>query len=398
MNVIFLSISVLPHLDRHSISLDLLHEFTRQGHNVAVVCAQVKGEDTALTEEAGCRVLRVKIGGNKKANPIVKGITTLMLPRLYINAVKRYFGDTKFDLVLYPTPPITHADTVRFIKKRDGAKSYLLLKDIFPQNAVDIGMMTKSGWKGFVYRYFRRKEKQLYALSDCIGCMSEANVQYVLQHNPDVSPAKIEVCPNSIEPQDMRITVEERLAIREKYGIPTDKCVFVYGGNLGRPQGIPFVMACLKAQADNPDAFFLLVGDGTEYRKLEAFMAEHKPQNAVLLQKLPKEDYDRLVAACDVGLIFLDHRFTIPNFPSRLLGYMQAGVPVLACTDPNTDIGKVIVEGGFGWWCESNDTTAFGECVQAALAADRAAMVQKELDYLNEHYTVGTAYQTIVKG
>ena len=126
-------------------------------------------------------------------------------------------------------------------------------------------------------------------------------------------------------------------------------------------------------------------------------MAEHKPQNAVLLQKLPKEDYDRLVAACDVGLIFLDHRFTIPNFPSRLLGYMQAGVPVLACTDPNTDIGKVIVEGGFGWWCESNDTTAFGECVQAALAADRTAMVQKELDYLNEHYTVRTAYQTIMK-
>lgn len=396
MNILFLTISAMPHLDGHSISIDLLHEFVRQGHNVSVVCAQTKGEETALTEEAGCRVLRVKIGGNKKANPIVKGITTLLLPRLYIGAIKRYFGETTFDLVLYPTPPITHADTVRFIKKRDGAKSYLLLKDIFPQNAVDIGMMRKGGVHGILYRRFRRKEKQLYALSDRIGCMSQANVDYVLRHNPEVSPDNIEVCPNSIEPQELRITAEERLALREKYGIPTDKTVFVYGGNLGRPQGIPFVMECLKEQADNPDAFFLLVGDGTEYRKLEAFMAEVKPQNAVLLQKLPKEDYDRLVAACDVGLIFLDHRFTIPNFPSRLLGYMQAGIPVLASTDPNTDIGKVIVEGGFGWWCESNDTAAFGECVQAALVADREAMVQRELDYLNERYTVETAYQTIM--
>lgn len=397
MNVLFLSISAMPHLDGHSISIDLLHEFVRQGHAVTVVCAQAKGQETALTEEAGCRVLRVKIGGNKKANPIVKGITTLLLPRFYISAIKRYFADVKFDLVLYPTPPITHADTVRFIKKRDGAMSYLLLKDIFPQNAVDIGMMRKSGVKGILYRHFRRKERQLYALSDRIGCMSEANVDYVLRHNPTVSPDKIEVCPNSIEPQDMRISEADKLAIREKYGVPADKCVFVYGGNLGRPQGIPFVMECLKAQRDNPDAFFLLVGDGTEYRKLEAFMAETKPQNAVLLQKLPKEDYDRLVAACDVGLIFLDHRFTIPNFPSRLLGYMQAGVPVLACTDPNTDIGKVITEGGFGWWCESNDVTAFGDCVKAAIAADRGAMVQKELDYLTEHYTVDVAYTTIMK-
>ena len=397
MNVLFLTISAMPQLDGHSISIDLLHEFVRQGHTVSVVCAQAKGAETALTEEAGCRVLRVKIGKNKKANPIVKGVTTVLLPRFYKSAIRRYFGDTHFDLVLYPTPPITHVDTVRFIKKRDGAESYLLLKDIFPQNAVDIGMMRKRGVKGILYRHFRRKEKQLYALSDRIGCMSQANVDYVLRHNPEVSPDKVEICANSIEPQDMRITAAERVAIREKYGIPTDKCVFVYGGNLGRPQGIPFVTECLKAQTDNPDAFFLLVGDGTEYRKLEAFMAEHQPPNAVLLQKLPKEDYDRLVAACDVGLIFLDHRFTIPNFPSRLLGYMQAGIPVLACTDPNTDIGKVITDGGFGWWCESNDTAAFSDCVKAALAADRTAMAQKELDYLHEHYTVKTAYETIMR-
>jgi glycosyltransferase involved in cell wall biosynthesis len=212
-----------------------------------------------------------KIGNNKKASLVEKGITTLLLPRFYISAIKKYFSNVKFDLVMYPTPPITQVSTVKFIKKRDGAKSCLLLKDIFPQNAVDLGMMTKSGIKGLLYRYFRRKEAALYAISDYIGCMSPANVRYVLEHNPKVDPNKVGLCPNAIEIQDLSLSADEKAAMREKYGIPQDKTVFVYGGNLGKPQGIPFIIDCLKAQRENPDAFFLIVGDGTEYKKLETF-------------------------------------------------------------------------------------------------------------------------------
>lgn len=399
MKVLFISISSLPHASKHGISLDLLREFQRNGHDVYIVCSLERKQniETHLAKEAGCKVLRAKIGNNKKANIIEKGITTLMLPKLYIKAIKKYFSDVKFDLVLYPTPPITHYETVKYIKKRDGAKSYLLLKDIFPQNAVDIGMMRKSGVKGIIYKYFRKKEKKLYALSDRIGCMSQANVDYVLAHNPEVTPAKVEVCPNSIEIQDMTITDEKRVEIREKYGIPQDKKVFVYGGNLGRPQGIPFLIECLKAQMNNDKAYFLVVGDGTEFKKLSAFFDEAKPSNMKLLARLPKEDYDTMVSACDVGMIFLDHRFTIPNFPSRLLAYMQSGLPVLACTDPNTDIGKVIVDGGFGWWCESNDVAAFNNAVETALCADYADMKKKELDYLNDNYTVKHQYEIIIK-
>ena len=399
MNILFVSISPMPQISNHSISLDLIHQMRDHGHHMYVVCAleRREGVDTYVAEDAGCTVLRVKTGNNKKANLIEKGLTTLMLPKLYISAIKKYFGNVKFDLVLYPTPPVTHAETVAFIKKRDGAKSYLLLKDIFPQNSVDIGMMTKSGAKGVIYRHFRNKEKKLYALSDRIGCMSQANVDYVLKHNPEVDPAKVEVCPNAIEVQDMSVTPETRAELREKYGIPQDKKVFVYGGNLGRPQGIPFLMKCLENQKDNADAYFLIVGDGTEYKKLEAWFAENQPENAKLLKRLPKEDYDRLVAACDVGMIFLDHRFTIPNFPSRLLSYLQAKLPVLACTDPNTDIGKVCVEGGFGWWCESNDTEAFSAQVQRALETDLPAMGETGFAYLNEHYTAQRAYEIVMR-
>lgn len=399
MNVLFLSISPMAHLSSHSISLDLIHEFIRNGHKVYVVCSLERGntQTTAVSEEAGATVLRVKIGKNKKANLIEKGITTLLLPVLYKSAVKKYFKDIRFDLVMYPTPPVTHVGTAKYIKRRDGAKTYLLLKDIFPQNAVDIGMMRKSGLKGIIYRYFRMVEKKLYKISDYIGCMSEENVKYLLKHNPEISPETVEVCPNSIEIQDLPVTEDECVALREKYGIPLDKKVFIYGGNLGRPQGIPFLMESLRSVKEKENAFFLVVGDGTEYGKLEKSFAEEKLPNAKLLKKLPKEDYDRLVSACDVGLIFLDHRFTIPNFPSRILAYMQKKMPVIACTDPNTDMGKVISENNFGWWCESNDARKFAEITDVALVSDLKSMGENGYEFLKENYTVSKSYETIMK-
>lgn len=399
MNILFLTIGRIEDVEEHSIYLDLLRAFRDQGHHVYCVSPNERrtGKQTSYTEESGLHVLRVKIGNIKKCNMIEKGISTVLIESQYKAAVKRYLADVKFDLVLYSTPPITLCGVIQYVKKRDGASSYLMLKDIFPQNAVDIGMMSKNGVGGLIYKYFRRKEKKLYAISDKIGCMSQANCEYVLKNNPEVDACKVEICPNSVEIRDMSVPHDERLALRKKYGIPFDKKVFVYGGNLGKPQGIPFILDCLRAQKDSADAYFLIVGDGTEYSKIQSFINEEKPANVKLMQKLPREDYNKMVASCDVGMIFLDHRFTIPNFPSRLLSYMQAGLPVLACTDPNTDIGQVIVEGGFGWWCESNDVDAFSDSVNAAVKADLAEMKKSAFSYLKDNYSAQKALQIICK-
>lgn len=398
MKLLFLTIGDFPSIRHHEIYPDLLREFLIKGHEVYVISARERKKNlpTELIEEDGAKLLKLRIGNITKTNLVEKGISTILVESQYKMAIRKYFSNVKFDMVMYSTPPVTLAGVVNYVKKRDHAKAYLLLKDIFPQNAVDIGMMSTSGVKGLLYRFFRAKEKKLYAVSDRIGCMSQANVDYVIKHNPEIAPTVVEICPNAIDVQDMSITAEERKTIRTKYNIPLDRKVFVYGGNLGKPQGIPFIIDCLKLQDKDSNAYFLIVGDGTEYGKLEQYIEESKPQNVKLMRRLPKEDYDRMVAACDVGLIFLDHRFTIPNFPSRLLAYMQAGIPVLACTDHNTDIGKIIVEGNFGWWCESNNEKGFCEIVKQALAADTAQMGECGYRYLEQHYSVSDACRTIL--
>lgn len=398
MNILFLTLGKIDDLEKHTIYCDLLREFIKNGHSVSTLSPGNKKQERISYGGIECSLAYVDLDtvrGGK--NLIKKGISTIRTGSLFIRGINQFYSNVKFDLVIYTTPPITFVSAVNYVKKRDGAKTYLLLKDIFPQNAVDIGIMSKTGIKGILYKYFRNQEKELYRISDRIGCMSQANVDYVIRHNPEVDPTIVEVCPNSVEIIDMSVDARLRKQIREKYGIPFDKKIFIYGGNLGKPQGIPFLIECLKNCQDVEDAYFVIVGNGTEYSTLENFLGIENPKNVKLLKLLPKEDYDALVGACDVGLIFLDHRFTIPNFPSRLLAYMQAKVPVLAVTDPNTDIGKVIVDGGFGWWCESNDTEAFENVIKQIMISDFSIAREKEYQYLIDHYSTNKAYKIIMK-
>lgn len=226
--------------------------------------------------------------------------------------------------------------------------------------------------------------------------MSQANVDYVIQHNPEINTKNVEICPNSIEAIDKKVDEKTSRVIREKYDIPLEKTVFVYGGNLGKPQGIPFIIDCLKECSNVEEAYFLIIGDGTEYEVLEKHINSGEKRNAKLMKRLPKEDYDTLVGACDVGLIFLDHRFTIPNFPSRILSYMQASIPVFAITDSNTDIGKVIADGEFGWWCESNNLMGCKNIIDSIVKSnDLAKKGKNAFSYLIKYFDVANAYKTI---
>jgi len=398
MNILFLTMYNIKSVYSSGIYEDLMREFLNNNHNVYIATPVEKRfrEDTNIVEENNCKILKIKTGNLQKTSFIKKGISTFRITSQFKFAIKKYFRNVKFDLIIYSTPPITLDKVVEYVKKRDNAKTFLLLKDIFPQNAVDLGILSKKGLKGIIYKYFRKKEKQLYSLSDKIGCMSQANVDYIVEHNSEVDKSKLTIVPNSIEPKNFFLPTNEKVVMRKKYDIPLDKVVFVYGGNLGKPQDVPFIIKCLKSQIKNEEVFFLIVGDGTEYHLLEEYFEKDKPKNVKVMKRLPKEDFDAMVASCDVGMIFLDHRFTIPNYPSRLLSYMQARIPVLACTDKNTDIGDDIENGGFGWKCESNDVNSFVKSVTVAIQTDKVDMGQRGRQILIERFNVNVGYKTIM--
>ena len=400
MNILFLTMSRIEDVRSRGIYTDLMRKFRDEGHNVYIVTPHERrfGKKTELVDSDGVKILGVKTLNIQKTNVVEKGVGTLLIESQYKAAIKKYLSGIRFDLVLYSTPPITFTSVIKFLKKQNPQViSYLLLKDIFPQNAVDIGMFGKNS---LFYKMFRKKEVNLYKNSDYIGCMSPANVKYVLEHNDFVNPERVEVAPNSVEvnstEKSLDVIAQERASIREKYNLPSDKPIFIYGGNLGKPQGIPFLIECLDALKSREDVHFVIAGDGTEYGKIQNWMDATKPRNVSLFKRLPKEDYEMLAQNCDVGLIFLDHRFTIPNYPSRLLSYLAAKMPVIAATDPNTDIGKIAEENGYGYWCESNDVVAFCDCVDKMLASNRETMGEAGFRFLVANYQVQNTYEAIV--
>ena len=396
MNVLFLTMVKINTLDERGIYTDLLRKFRSEGHNVYVVTPFERRENkkTAVKQENGAKILGVRTFNMQKTNVVEKGLGTLSIEYQYLRAVKRYFSDIKFDLVLYSTPPITFYKVINFIKKRDNAYSYLLLKDIFPQNAVDMGMIKENS---FLHRLFLKKERKLYKVSDTIGCMSQANVDFVLNHNQWIEKTKVEVNPNTIEPVYTQVTESTKEELRKKYALPLDKKIFVYGGNLGRPQGLDFLLETISATpADG--AFFLVIGSGTEFSRVEKWFADKRPQNAKLLAGLPKSDYDVLLQSCDAGLIFLHKDFTIPNFPSRLLSYLEMKIPVIAATDPNTDIGAVIEQNNCGFSVLSGDNEKMQKAIKSICTNEKLCTEMKEHAYvlLEKEYKVERSFDIII--
>ena len=399
MNILFLTISRLSDINGRGIYTDLMREFIRRGHKVYIASPTERryGKPTHLIEADDCQILKIKTLNIQKTNVVEKGIGTLMLEDQFYKAINKHWRDVKFDLILYSTPPITFNKVISRLKKRNRARTYLMLKDIFPQNAVDLGMFGKGS---IFYKMFRAKERKLYQLSDKIGCMSTANCQYVIDHNPEVDKGKVELCPNAVELQPfIPITEAEKKELRNKLNIPADKVLSVYGGNLGKPQGIDFLIEVLKSNEKRDNSFMLIVGSGTEFGKLKHWFDENKPQNSALYAALPKAEYDRLIRCADIGLIFLDYRFTIPNFPSRLLSYLEAAIPVMIASDPNSDQGSMAAANGFGLWAESNDLAAFDRQFDRLLApaSHRATLGQTGRAFLEANYPIEVPADAVLK-
>lgn len=399
MNILFLTMtSGIRNIDTSGIYTDLMRKFREEGHNVYIIYPLERRLhlSTDIQECNNMHFLGVKTLNLTKTNSIEKGIGQILLEYQFKRALKRFWDNISFDIILYSTPPITFTKIITNVKRKNPTVvSYLLLKDIFPQNALDLGMLSNRGVKGLIYRHFRAKEKELYRISDYIGCMSPANVDYVLTHNPEICPDKVEVAPNSYSIFSEALHENIDSHIKKIYNLPSDRPIFIYGGNMGKPQGIPFMLECLNAVKNRTDCHFVIIGNGTEYHKIDTWYRETHPSSISLFQGLPKDDYDRLAKACDVGLIFLDYRFTIPNYPSRLLPYLMAKKPIVAATDSNSDVGVIAESNGYGYWCPSNSVDAFVATIEKMLSSDIKSMGENGYQYYRQYYTVENTYKAI---
>ncbi len=393
MKIIYLALGYPDIKKTTNLYTDLISEFHKNGNEILVVAPTLERDKIGIKKEGGIDVLRVKSLKLFNTNLLVKGLANILLPFHYKKALKKHVKDFDFDLILMPTPPITLVKVIEWLRKKTNAKTYLILRDIFPQNAIDLKMMKENG---LIHKFFRKKELKLYAACDEVGCMSKANVDYVIKHNPKMDHSKLHILPNW-ENLPTYKEVDDNNEIKKNYGIE-NKLVIIFGGNIGKPQRMENIIKLAKECIDIKDMVFFIIGSGSERANLENMIASENLKNVILRNQIPRSDYNKLLQIADIGLISLNQDFTIPNFPSKVLSYFSLKIPVLASIDVNTDFGEFIENINAGIWSEAGDVILLKNNLMKLYNDKnlRKEMGQNGHDYMKENLLPSDAYSIII--
>ncbi len=399
MNILFLFLRHSENPTDSTLTKDISDEFHKQGHNIKVVTLLEKKYDkeTQLKVENGYPVLRVKTGNYfDSPGKIEKGITALIMSKDLEKAIKKYFKNEKFDLIYTHTPFISNAKLINNLKRYYSCKSCLHLWDIFPQNAKDINLLTNK----ILLSFFEYQEQKMYDAFDYIGCMSKGNLEYMRIRDKNIKINKYFILKNWAQIKDK--PVFNKKLIREKYGYIEQDFICIFGGNMGKPQKLENILELAKKSLIDKSIKFLFIGKGTERNLLENKVKNEKINNVKFLDYIPREDYELVTAACDIGLVSLDERFTVPNFPSKTTDYFKLELPILASLDSCAakDYGKFLqdeVKGGL--FTLAGDTE---DLYNQLLKLKDNSELKIELGkngrkYYENELGVDKAYETIIK-
>jgi glycosyltransferase involved in cell wall biosynthesis len=235
---------------------------------------------------------------------------------------------------------------VSALKRSSRCRAYLIIRDIFPEWAVDVGLMGR----GKIYRFFDAVARYQYSVADVIGVQTPGNQPYF-----DVwvrrTGRRLEVLPNWLGGAS-----EARCSIRVSETRLSGRKIFVYAGNMGVAQGVGVVLALADRMRDRRDVGFLFVGRGSEAERLKSEAAAIGLENVLFFDEIDPDEIPDLYAQCSAGLVVLDPRHRSHNIPGKFLTYMQGGLPVLALVNPGNDISSMIRDERVGQVSEGRDT------------------------------------------
>ena len=325
---------------------DLALEFVRQGHTfTAMLPAAGLSAPWSLEDFQGVQVLRLRTPKTKDVNYVRRTIAEFLMPFAMLrNLRKSTLVQERWDGVVWYSPSVFHGPLVNALKKASGCKGYLIIRDIFPEWAVDIGLMGR----GLPYRFFDAVARYQYFLANVIGVQTPGNQRYFdkWMGQPD---RKLEVLQNWLGRPS-----QSRCSIRVDETALAGRKVFVYAGSMGVAQGMDILLDLAAKMRSRSDVGFLFVGRGSESVRLKAAAQSRQLDNVVFFNEIDPDEIPDLYAQCDAGIVALDSRHKSHNIPGKFLTYIQSGLPVLANINGGNDLAQMIRDERVGQVCKTN--------------------------------------------
>lgn len=347
---------------------DLSREFAAQGHQLTVILPSWEIKEDYLFEESdGFNVLRLRTPKTKDVNYVRRTLSELLMPFFMRSRYKNTpLINEKWDGVVWYAPSIFHGPFVKYLKKLSGCKGYLIIRDIFPEWAVDMGLMGR----GLAYRFFDAVAKYQYSVADIIGVQTSGNLSYFEEWENN-KEKKVLVLQNWLAD-----TKSEKCSISIEKTILAGRKIFVYAGNMGVAQGMEILIDLADRLKNQRDVGFLFVGRGSEVKKLADEASRRSLENILFKDEIHPDEIPALYEQCSVGIVALDKRHKSHNIPGKFLSYTQSGIPVLANINPGNDLAGIIRDEGVGVVCENSDIDDLEK--KALWLID---MIQKDTDF-----------------
>ena len=379
----------LPHSTR--VGAKMMHELARelvlQGNQVTVITPEsgVGLHLFRLDSLDGVSIWRFKSGPLKDKAKVIRAINESLLSFKAWRAISRRVKKDSFDGIIYYSPSIFLGPLVAKLKKRCDCRAYLVLRDFFPQWAVDSGLIKKGS---LIERYFRVFEYFTYKTADMIGVMSQRNLDIFNEKTDHRFRASILRNWASIEPQklgDSAINLRLRLGLK-------DEVIYFYGGNIGHAQDMKNLMRLVKLMEQYNNSHFLFVGQGDEVHLINDLADKWKLRNFSYMPSVSQGEYMDFLSQVDVGLFSLSAKHTTHNFPGKLLGYMVQSLPILGSVNRDNDLINLLEDNAAGLISLNGDDDSFlANAIKLHDSIDLQRKIgQSGYDLLKKEFAVST--------
>lgn len=341
MKIALISIHYPPQRSSCAVQMrDLAQELLILGHEPIVIVPTEDLNKECISEIIdGVQVYRISSFKTVDIGNVRRAVNEILLPFIMMYKIRRSdFPIKELGAIVWYSPTIFFGPVVKFLKSSSNCPSYLILRDIFPEWTLDLGILKK----GLIYYLFKLVATYQYSVADIIGVQTYSNLKYLEKWEKKPN-RKLEVLNNWLADVDAQKT---SISLTDTY--LSGRRIFVYIGNMGVAQGMDILVDLAESLKKRKDIGFLFVGRGTEVEKLKAASLDKKLNNILFFNEIDPKEIPSLLAMCHVGLIALDPRHKSHNIPGKFLTYMQAGLPVLARINARTDLADLIRDENVG--------------------------------------------------
>lgn len=313
---------------------DLATELVRQGHQVTMLVASPDLRAPWSVEDyRGIRVVRLRSPRTRDMGLLRRTLGEALMPFAMLWRLRKSpVWAERWDGVAWYSPTIFLGLVARVLGSRSDCRTYLIVRDIFPEWAVDMGLMGR----GLAYLFFRSVAKYQYSVADVIGIQTPGNGIYFDEWKR-TSGGKLEVLHNWLAP-----SAGCACSIALGDSSLAGRRVFVYAGNMGVAQGMGVLLDLADLLRDRADAGFVFVGRGSAAVALREEARRRDLDNVLFFDEIDPDEIPGLYSQCSFGLLSLDPRHRTHNIPGKFISYMHAGLPVLASVNAGNDIVQLI--------------------------------------------------------